>query len=52
MSLVNSSLLRQRDPSLTLKGDNFAYFMLNDSEIQFFTVKYAMGEKLISRSIG
>jgi hypothetical protein len=26
---------RQRDPVLTLKGDNFAYFMLNDSQASF-----------------
>ena len=29
----------ERDPSLTHKGDNFAYFMLKDTETRFFIVK-------------
>jgi len=29
---------RQRDPSLTIKGDNSAYFMLNDIEARLFVV--------------
>ena len=34
---------RQRmDPSLSLQGDNFAYFMLNDSETRFVIAESAM----------
>jgi len=38
--------------SLTVKGNNFAYFTLNDAETRFFIVSERWEEKLISRSIG
>ena len=40
---VTSELLsaedKEREPSLTLKGDNFAFFMHNDSETGFIRVE-------------
>ena len=37
---------QRRDPSLGLQGDNFAYFVLNDSETRFVIVESAMGREV------
>ena len=44
--------LLKADLLLTLKGNNVAYFTLNDAETRFFIVSKRWEEKLISRSIG
>jgi len=39
LSRVNPPCWRQRDLSLALKRDNFAYVILNDTETRFYVIK-------------